>query len=76
MIAKKHLAKLFYSGAKGNIAKETGTISRYLGPKSIQIKDILGDGEVKQLDDIDVVILATGYQYDFKIIKPLLDWKW
>jgi len=75
-IARKHKAKVFYTGPRENIVKETGTITEYVGPKSIQIKDILGNGETKQLDDIDVLILATGYQYDMKFIKPLLDWMW
>lgn len=29
------------------------------------------NGDIGQLDDIDVIILATGYQYDFNFIQPL-----
>lgn len=77
LIAKVHRHSTTPTGPKGNIHIVTGTISEYLGPRSIKVKDVKGEGTESEIDEVDVVLYATGYLYDFEIIKPdLLDWKW
>jgi hypothetical protein len=76
-IGKVHRDPTTPSGPKGNIHVISGTISEYLGPRSIKVKDVKGDGAESQIDEVDVVLYATGYLYDFEIIdSDLLDWKW
>jgi len=77
LIGKVHRDPTTPTGPKGNIHKVNGTISEYLGPRSIKVKDVKGEGAESQIDEVDVVLYATGYLYDFEIINANLpDWKW
>ena len=76
-IGRVHRDPTTPTGPKGNIHVIKGEIIEYLGPKSFKIKDVKGNGEEIEIDEVDVVMYATGYLYDFEIINNKLpDWKW
>lgn len=77
LIGKVHRDPTTPVGPKGNLHKVNGTISAYSGERSIKVKDIKGNGDETQIDEVDVVLYATGYLYDFAVIDDALtDWKW